>query len=34
MNVLENFEKKQIDDLTSNKNHPDFYPGDTLKVIL
>ena len=34
MNVLENFEKKQIDDLTSNKNHPDFYPGDTLKVHL
>ena len=34
MNVLENFEKKQINDLTSNKNHPDFYPGDTLKVHL
>ena len=34
MNVLENFEKKQINNLTSDKKHPDFYPGDTLKVHL
>ncbi len=34
MNTLENFEKKQIENLITNKNHPVFYSGDTLKVHL
>lgn len=32
MNVLQEFEKRQIEKLASNKKIPDFVPGDTLKV--
>lgn len=34
MSLLENFEKKQINELTGNKEYPLFFPGDTLKVHL
>ena len=34
MNILEKFEKKQIDDLIKDKNHPKFFPGDTIKIHL
>ena len=33
-NLLEKFEKKQIENLTSKKRIPAFRPGDTIKVIL
>ena len=33
-NLLQKFEKKQIDRLTSNKRIPAFRPGDTIKVTL
>ena len=33
-NILETFEKKQIENLTSKKRIPAFRPGDTIKVIL
>ena len=33
-NLLEKFEKNQIDKLTSKKRIPTFRPGDTIKVIL
>lgn len=32
MNIIENFEKEQIEKLTEGKNVPSFKPGDTLKV--
>ena len=32
MNIIEEFEKGQVDQLTADKNIPDFAPGDTLKV--
>lgn len=34
MNILENFEKKQIERLVSNKKHPEFFAGDTVKIHL
>ncbi len=34
MNILEIFEKKQIEQLVSNKSHPEFFSGDTVKVHL
>lgn len=34
MNILEKFEKKQISDLSKNKTHPEFFPGDTIKIHL
>ena len=34
MNILEKFEKNQIDELTEEKSHPTFHPGDTLKIHL
>lgn len=34
MNVLEAFEKKQMEGLVANKEIPDFRPGDTLKVLV
>lgn len=34
MNILETFEKNQINELFKEKNHPDFYPGDTIKIHL
>ena len=33
-NLLEKFEKKQIENLTSKKRIPAFRPGDTIKVTL
>ena len=33
-NLVQKFEKKQIDKLTSKKNIPTFRPGDTLRVIV
>ena len=33
-NLLETFENKQIEKLTSKKRVPAFRPGDTLKVIV
>ena len=33
-NLIEKFEKKQIENLTSKKRIPAFRPGDTIKVIL
>ncbi len=33
-NLLEKFEKKQIENLTSKKRIPTFRPGDTIKVTL
>jgi ribosomal protein L19 len=33
-NLLETFEKKQIERLTGKKRIPTFRPGDTLKVTL
>ena len=32
MNIIEEFEKAQVDQLSADKNIPDFAPGDTLKV--
>ena len=34
MNILEKFEKDQLENLKSNKSLPEFNPGDTLKVHL
>lgn len=34
MNLVENFEKSQIDKLTSGKNIPSFKAGDTVKVTI
>ena len=34
MNILESFEKNQIENLTKNKKFPNFYAGDTLKIHL
>ncbi len=34
MNILEKFEKKQISILSKNKTHPEFFPGDTIKIHL
>ena len=34
MNILENYEKSQLKNLTSNKSYPDFNAGDTIKVHL
>lgn len=34
MNILEKFEKKQISNLSKNKTHPEFFPGDTIKIHL
>lgn len=31
-NIIEEFEKKQIEDLTKNKNVPEFRAGDTVRV--
>ncbi len=32
MTLLENFEKAQADRLAQNREHPDFGPGDTIRV--
>ncbi|MDR0677823.1 MAG: 50S ribosomal protein L19 [Holosporaceae bacterium] len=32
MNILQNFEKKECERLSSGKEIPQFFPGDTLKV--
>mgnify|MGYP006445776129 FL=1 len=32
MNVLEKIEQQQIDQLTADKAHPEFGPGDTVRV--
>jgi large subunit ribosomal protein L19 len=32
MNIIEKFEKEQIEKLTQQSNIPDFRPGDTVKV--
>ena len=34
INILENYEKNQIEKLSTGKPHPKFNPGDTLKVHL
>jgi large subunit ribosomal protein L19 len=34
INILENYEKNQIEKLSAGKPHPKFNPGDTLKVHL
>ena len=34
INILENYEKNQIERLSTGKSHPKFNPGDTLKVHL
>jgi large subunit ribosomal protein L19 len=34
MNTLEKFEKRQINDLIKDKDHPKFFPGDTIKIHL
>ena len=34
MNILEKFEKDQVQELTKEKSHPSFYAGDTLKIHL
>ena len=34
INILENYEKNQIEKLSAGKSHPTFNPGDTLKVHL
>jgi large subunit ribosomal protein L19 len=32
MDIIKKFEKQQVENLTKDKNIPDFRPGDTLKV--
>ena len=34
MNTLENYEKAQLETLSSDKSYPSFNPGDTVKVHL
>ena len=34
MNTLENYEKAQLEILSSDKSYPSFNPGDTVKVHL
>jgi large subunit ribosomal protein L19 len=34
MNILQNFEKKELERLSENKPVPEFAPGDTLKVLV
>ena len=34
INILEKYEKSQIEQLMTEKSHPKFNPGDTLKVHL
>lgn len=34
MNIIEQFEKEQIQNLIKDKNIPDFSPGDTLKILV
>ena len=34
MNILEKFEKEQLESLKTNKTFPKFNPGDTVKVHL
>jgi large subunit ribosomal protein L19 len=34
MNILQNFEKKELEKLAANKAIPEFAPGDTLRVLV